>query len=104
MNSILTGKQFNEKHQGITFVKLFTNDFLPSGLNIDPLVFNLNESDHSGGISFIEFNKLSRWLCSGDQQAYYICSVNVPDHAQVYDRGEKFWADVLILGEREKIT
>ena len=107
--NILTGEQFNKTYKNRKFVKL-TNLFenhngyqFQTGLNIDSIPFNPSSYCQSGGIYFCEFEKLPIWLQYGSKLMYYARAVSIPNSAQVYREWNKWKADRLILGEREKI-
>ena len=108
--SVLSGREFNEKYQGKKFVKL-TNEsenhngyqFL-TGLNVDTVPFNPRGICQPGGIYFCEWDKLPMWIDYGSWIMVYARCVSIPEDAQVYEEGNKFKANKLMLGERQKIA
>jgi hypothetical protein len=83
----------NETHRGFKY---------HDGLNIDPKPFNPNGSCKKGGIYFARKDILA-FLYVGS----WIRKVTLPEDAQIYkdpELPEKWKADKVILGPREKIT
>ena len=108
--SVLSGREFNEKYQGSKFVKL-TNEsenhngyHFRTGLNVDTVAFNPRGSCQPGGIYFCEWEKLPMWIDYGAWIMVYARFVSIPEDAQVYEEGNKFKANKLMLGERQKIA
>ena len=108
--SVLSGREFNEKYQGRKFVKL-TNESenhngyqFRTGLNVDTVAFNPRGICQPGGIYFCEWEKLPMWIDYGSWIMVYARFVSIPEDAQVYEEGNKFKANKLMLGERQKIA
>src|SRR5579872_1105985 len=102
---VISGKQFNEKFD-IKFVKLTNRSEnhhglqFKTGLNIDFRKFHPEGHCKPGGIYFCEFSNLYNWLNykSNDEMVYYRY-VTIPDDANIYNEGNKFKADKLLLSE-----
>src|SRR5579871_2934235 len=98
-----SGTEFNRKYAGKTFVKLTNerenhNGFqFRDGLNVDSLQFNPHGECRPGGIYFCLETELPRWLHYNEKTMVYCREVTIPNHAKVYDEGDKFKADRLIL-------
>ena len=109
--SVLTGKQFNEKYRGKTFIKL-TNQLenhhgfqFQTGWNIDKVAVTSKLSSYPPcGIYFCQLEHMFKWLSYGDNLMYYIRSVTLPDNAKVEEYDKHWRADRIILGERLKIA
>ena len=74
------------------------------GLNVDTVPFDPTGKCQSGGIYFIHEEDIYLWLHYGGKIMYYIWDVEVPADAQVYDEGNKFKADKLILKNKRTIN
>ena len=110
IGNVLSGAQFNEIFHNVQLFKL-TNDTeyhngfqFDDGLNIDTVKFTPKGSCEPGGIYFTEEKWIWKWICYRQQIMIYIRGVTIPNDAQVYIEENKFKADKLILGPREKIN
>src|SRR5579872_3779422 len=120
---VLTGTEFNQLYQDVSFVKLTNNRELHCGLqyqdgyNVDRLGFDHKEPCSQGGMYFVQKKDAGKWIRynildikdDGGLRQYiqremkYIRKVTIPDNAQVYVEEGKFKTDKFILGPREDI-
>ena len=109
LNTILTGLEFNQQYGGKKFVKLTNrvenhNGYqFQTGLNVDSIPFNPKGQCRPGGIYFCLLEKIHLWLNYDIKSMIYARLVTIPDDARIYIETDKFKADRLILGERQKI-
>jgi hypothetical protein len=109
----VTGKQFNEKYVGSTFV-ILTNESenhngyqFVTGLNENIGNYNSVNSCKIANVNFYNFNEFPIWLTEKTKHLRY---VTVPDNAQVYVDPHKVTAgyfmvsDKLVLSERHDIA
>ena len=107
----LTGRQFNKIYHDKFLVKLTNmeethNGFkFDDGLNADTISFNTNITCSSGGMYFIEECNMHKWIFYNSVVGfmYYVRKVTIPDDARVYVEIDKFKADKIMLGPRERI-
>ena len=105
-----TGIEFNQKYKDVKFVKLtnetenHNNYQFKTGLNIDTVKFRPEGTCKAGGIYFIRVANIVDWLSYNDKVMKYIRDVTVPDDAKVFDEGDKFKADKLVLSERRETS
>jgi hypothetical protein len=106
---LLTGKKFNEKYNGLIFVKLTNESEIHNGFqfqtgeNVDTIKFDPTGECKPGGLYFCEIYKLLQWINLGYNKMIYCRYVTITDDAQVYVEKDKFKADKFILSERIKV-
>ena len=107
-HTVLIGKRFNDLYTH-KLVKL-TNGLenhngyqFQTGLNVDSIPFNPKGECRAGGIYFCSFEKLPLWLDYDIKPMIYARLVTIPHDALVWVELDKFKADRLILGQRQKI-
>jgi hypothetical protein len=103
-----TGEQFNEFFGGMEFIKITTNDEkenyshqLQDGYN--ELKFSENYGHISGGIKFHEMDNLITQL-DKTYNAKYIRHIQIPDDADVMQKGEDYFANKIILSQKTLIS
>jgi len=106
---LFDGHSFNEKYGKKVFIKLTNREenhhgyHFKTGLNIDNLPFNPSTECQLGGIYFSSLEYLSLWLNYGNPSMFYVRIVTVPNNSIVCVGENKFKANQLILGNRQKI-
>jgi hypothetical protein len=81
------------------YVKILTKDLVhfnfqyKEGLNIDTVPFNPTGSCQPGGLYFTTMENVFNYLYYGTK----IADVEIPDDAKVYDEGDKWKADKIII-------
>ena len=108
-DTIFTGLEFNQHYSGKKFVKL-TNELenhngyqFQTGLNVDSIPFDPSGECSPGGIYFCLWEKMPMWLDYDTKPMVYVRLVRIPDDAWICIGADKFKADRLILGDRQKI-
>ena len=95
----ISGKEFNESHEGYKFVKILADNLThhgfeyKEGLNIDNVIFNPTGKCSVGGLYFTDLNEAYLYFHYGNKFSY----VTIPDEALVYIKKNKFKANMFIL-------
>lgn len=103
-----TGEQFNEFFGGMEFIKITTNEEkeeythqLCDGYN--ELKFREAYGHISGGIKFHEMDSLITQL-DKTYNAKYIRHIQIPDDADVMQKGDDYFSNKIILSQKTLIT
>ena len=106
IGKVLTGLEFKQLYK-TEFYKILKNNLIHydhqyiDGINICLEEFNPNGECSSGGLYFVEFNKISLWL-NYTKELKYIVKVDILDDSLIYVEKNKFKANKFLIDLSKK--